>query len=355
MNALKTSRLHSLALAIVGAFLSVLPAGATSFAQDIAATPNPSSGCSANEPTSYPKVAISNGAVSAVLYPPDAKRGYYRGARFDWSGVVGCLSYKGHTYFGVWFSDYDPMKHDAITGPVEEFRSGDGDSALKYDEAKPGEPFVKIGVGVLRRIDDAPFKFSLPYPLIDGGRWTVHSRPNSVLFEQDLKSPIGIAYVYKKTVSLDKSRPILILHHELKNTGTETIDTQVYDHDFFMLDSAPTGPDMVVRFPFDPKADKDLGSGARIDGRQIIYNRELKTGETASGLITGYSGDASSYDFVVENRRTGVGVEQTGDQPISRINFWSIRTTICPEAYLHFKIAPGETARWTIRYRFYAK
>lgn len=208
---------------------------------------------------------------------------------------------------------------------------------------------------MLRKIDDTPFKFATTYPLIDGGRWTTRTGPASVSFKQVLKSPIGIAYVYKKTLSLYKHAPILILRHELKNTGTETIDTQVYDHNFYMLDDAPTGPDFVVRFPFEAKAEKDLGSGARVEGEQIVYDRELQTGQSASSFITGYSSDVSSYDLVVENRKTGVGVEQTGDQPISRLNFWSIRTTICPEAFIHLRIAPGETARWTIRYRFYAK
>jgi hypothetical protein len=355
MNALKAVCARLSAPALFAACLLVPATGATWAAASGAAAATASPGCTSNEPTSYPKVAISNGEVNAVVYLPDAKDGYYRGSRFDWSGVVGCLAYKGHTYFGVWFPHYDPLLHDAITGPVEEFRSASGDSALNYDNAKPGEPFVKIGVGVLRRIDDAPFKFAAPYPLIDGGKWTVHAGRSSVTFRHDLKSSIGIAYVYRKTLELDRHEPVLILRHELKNTGTETIDTQVYDHDFYVLDGEPTGPDMVVRFPFEPKAERDLGNGAGIEGRQIVYSRELETGQSASSLITGYTGDALSYDFVVENRRTGVGVEQTGDQPISRINFWSIRTTICPEAYIHLKIAPGETARWTIRYRFFAK
>jgi hypothetical protein len=311
--------------------------------------------CATSEPTSFPKATITNGQVNAVLYLPDAKTGYYRGSRFDWSGVVNCLAYKGHTYFGVWFPHYDPLLHDAITGPVEEFRSANGDSALKYDEAKPGDPFVKIGVGVLRKIDDTPFKFAAPYQLIDPGKWTVHASRNSVSFKQDLKSPIGIAYIYKKTVGLDKDKPVLILTHELKNTGTEIIDTQVYDHDFYMLDDAPTGPDIVVRFPFEPTAVRDLGNGASVSGRELVFNRELETGQSSQSVLTGYSADSSSYDFIVENRKTGVGVEQTGDQPLSRINFWSIRTTVCPEAYVHIKVAPGETAHWTIRYRFYAK
>ena len=320
-----------------------------------AAIAQSSSACPSDRQSTYPKAVISNGEVKAVLYLPDANNGFYRGQRFDWSGVIGCLAYKGHTYFGVWFPHYDPNLHDAITGPVEEFRSGNGESSLKFDEAKPGDPFVKIGVGVLRRPDDAPYKFATPYPVIDGGNWTVHTGKSSATYQHVLKSPIGIAYVYKKTVSLDKHQPVLTLQHELKNTGTETIDTQVYNHDFYVIDGTPTGPDMTVRFPFDVKAEKDLGNGARIEGRQIVYDHELQTGQMAMSFLTGYSGDASSYDIVVENQRTGVGVEQTGDQPISRVNFWSIRTTVCPEAYVHLKIAPGQTARWSIRYRFFAK
>jgi hypothetical protein len=126
-----------------------------------------SSGCAAEMQTSYPKASISNGPVQAVLYLPDAKNGYYRASRFDWSGVIPCLAYKGHTYFGVWFSHYDPMIADAITGPVEEFRSADG--ALDYDHAKPDGLFVKIGVGVLRKAGDSPYQFMHTYPLVDGG------------------------------------------------------------------------------------------------------------------------------------------------------------------------------------------
>jgi hypothetical protein len=310
--------------------------------------------CSMAEQSSYPKALISNGVMNAVVYLPDAKNGYYRGSRFDWSGVVGCLAYKGHTYFGVWFPHYDPLLHDAISGPVEEFRSG-LESAPGYDRAKPGELFVKPGVGVLRRIDDTPYHFSAPYPLVDGGKWTVRAGKSGVTFTQDLKAPSGMAYMYTKVLKLDKNRPILILEHELKNTGTEIIDTHVYNHDFFVIDDGVTGPGMVVRFPFTPKAEPGLQNGARIDGKEIVYERELLTGETAQSILSGYSDQPSDYDFVVENQKTGAGVEQSGDLSISHFNFWSIRTTICPEAYVHLTIAPGQSARWVIRYRFYVK
>jgi len=347
MNHRRIAHSHRIALLVLALIVLVLPAKSwTAPAQ---------SACAASQSAGYPTASISNGLVNATVYLPDAKDGYYRGTRFDWAGVVGCLSYKGHSYFGVWFPHYDPLLHDAISGPVEEFRSADGESSLAYDQARPGDPFVKIGVGVLRKIDDKPYQFATAYPVIDTGKWTTHTSASGVSFQQTLKSPIGIAYVYRKTLKLDPHQPILVLEHELKNTGTEVIDTQVYDHDFYVLDDAPTGPDMAVRFPFAPVAQQPLENGAFIEGKQLLFHRTFETGESVFSALTGYSNAASDYDFIVENRSTGTGVEQTGDLPLSRINFWSIRTTICPEAYLHLKIAPGETARWTIRYRFYAR
>jgi hypothetical protein len=111
----------------------------------------------------------------------------------------------------------------------------------------------------------------------------------------------------------------------------------------------------VVRFPFAPQAEKSMEPLAGIDGKEIVYRQELQGEQYVESFLIGYSSFTSDYDITVEDRKTGVGVEQTGDLPIARFNFWSIRTTLCPEAYIHLVIAPGQTARWNIRYRFYAK
>ncbi len=355
MSEFKAIPIRGSILVFVALALFIPPAHTARAAQSRGSDDAAPRNCASAEQEPYPKALISNGLVDAVVYLPDAEKGYNRGSRFDWSGMVGCLAYKGHTYFGVWFPRYDPLLHDSITGPVEEFRSSNGESAPFYDEAKPGGRFVKPGIGVLRRIDDTPFKFSTHYPLVDGGHWTVQARRSSVTFRQNLKSTLGVGYVYTKVLKLDKHAPVLILQHELKNTGSKTIDTEVYDHDFFVLDGAPTGPGVVVKFPFEPKAERPLGNGARIEGKDIVYSRELRTGESASSFLTGYSNSPSDYKIVVVNHNTGAGVEQSGDQPIAQLNFWSIRTTVCPEAYVHLVIPPGQTAHWTIRYRFYAK
>ncbi len=50
---------------------------------------------------------ISNGQIHAKLYLPDSKTGFYRGTRFDWSGVISSLEFSGHNYYGPWFTKQD--------------------------------------------------------------------------------------------------------------------------------------------------------------------------------------------------------------------------------------------------------
>lgn len=299
-----------------------------------------------------PQIEISNGAINATIYLPDPQNGYYRSTRFDWSGVIPCLSYKGHTYFGAWSPNHNPLIADSIAGPVEEFHSTDG--GLGYADAKAGGLFVKPGVGVLRKVSDTPYAYMFFYPIVDPGKWIVRAKRTEVSFTHHLHSPIGYSYTYTKTLTLEKNQPIMVIHHLMKNTGVKVIDTDVYEHDFFMLDNAPTGPGMVVHFAFNPRATKPLEYGGEIDGKRLVYHQELQQKESVTSVLTGFSVSPSDNDFTLENENTGVGVEQTGDSPISYFNFWSVRSTIAPEAYVHLHILPGKSQEWTIRYRFFA-
>ena len=316
----------------------------------------------------HPKALLTNGKLDALVFLPDAKNGYYRSTRFDWSGVVGCVSLNGHKFFGEWFAQYDPLKNDSITGPVEEFRT-DGPmrndaarpgelyppaGAIGYKEARPGEEFLKPGVGVLAKWNDAPYQFGGAYPIVDTGTWKVKVEKRSVRFRQVLRGPEGYAYVYEKTLTLSKKEPVMTLQHSLKNTGRKVIETYVYDHDFFMLDGKPTGPGMVVRFKFEPKPLGEIGAAAKIEGNDLVFVEALAPRRVVAGYLTGYSDDARDFDFTVEDTRSNVGVQQTSDHPLARLYFWSTQTTICPEGYIKLNVAPRETSRWTLRYRFFA-
>src|SRR5215471_7282282 len=99
---------------------------ASSRAQTKEAAVKESSPCAKVPHDDHPKEMLSNGKLDVLVFLPDKNDGYYRSTRFDWSGVVPCVSLNGHRFFGEWFADYDPLKNDAITGPVEEFRTNGG-------------------------------------------------------------------------------------------------------------------------------------------------------------------------------------------------------------------------------------
>ena len=295
----------------------------------------------------FPQAEISNGLITAKLYLPDAKKGYYRGSRFDWSGVIYELKYKGHDYFGQWFPKYDPVLHDAICGPTEEFM------ALGYEQAPAGGEFLRIGIGGLQKPDDKKFERFGYYKLTNPGKWTVKKEKDYVVFTHQLKDVAGYSYEYEKKVILVKGKPQMVLEHKLKNTGKTAIVTSVYNHNFFTIDYQPTGPNSIVKFAFPLKVTRE-NPLAKINGQQIEYLRELVPPETVSYTdIQGLSNSVKDYDFRIENIKVGAGVRITGDKPVSKLIYWSSPTTQCPEPYIDINIKPGETFEWKITYDFY--
>jgi hypothetical protein len=314
--------------------------------------------------SSAPQAAIDNGLVRAKLYLPDAEKGYYQGTRFDWSGVFASLIYKGHNYFGPWFEKYDPKIHDAISGPVEEFLTGapsvghDTATAIGYKEAKPGETFIRIGVGVLRKPQEENFNRFKTYEIVDSGTWKVERQADRVSFHHVAADPSsGYAYEYMKMTRLEPGKPVLVLEHSLTNAGKKVISTEVYDHNFLMIDGQPTGRDFTLRFPFDVTATGELNGFVETKGKQVVYVKDIghqnEERQFVMAELKGYGSSSRDYDIRVENKKTGAGVHITGDRPLERILFWSVNTVLSPEPYLHFDIKPGETVTWKITYEFY--
>ncbi len=176
---------------------------------------------------------------------------------------------------------------------------------------------------------------------------------DSVVYTQDLGDTNGYSYVYTKTIRLVAGKPEMVIEHNLRNTGRKIITTSVYEHNFYMLDHLPAGPDYSVRFPFDVHPESDLKGAAEVRGKEFTYLKELQDRQSVSTWMSGFGGTPSDYDIRVENRKAGIGVRQTSDQPMSKLNFWSIRTTVCPEAYIDLEVEPGDYITWNINYEFY--
>lgn len=286
-------------------------------------------------------IILQRGSTRLEIARPDVAEPYYRGTRFDRTGNILRLEARGHRYVSQWFRTYDPYKHDAVGGPSEEF------TQIGYDAAAPGEGFLKIGVGLLAK-EAAPYDRFHLYEVLDPGRTTVRAGADYATFRQVLKG----YYDYSKKVSIP-SDGALRISHRFRNTGPSTLDFHVYSHNFFILDGAPTGQATRFRFPFAPKGHwrTEYDSVALVpDG--IAFSRDLREGETVfMGDLHG-ADPAEGCRFVLENLDNGLRVRAACDRPMDYAVFWSNTEVSCIEPYIHFIVPPGETARWTLDYRF---
>ena len=316
-----------------------------------------------------PSRQISNGLLTASVYLPNAKTGFYRGTRFDWSGVIGRLEFQGRNYYGPWFTRMDPAVNDfiydgtdiiagaqsAITGPVEEF-STDG-QGLGYADARPGGTFVKIGVAVLRKpADGSAYSNFRGYEIVDPGSWGSTFGPDVVSFTHELADPAsGYAYSYTKTIKLVAGRAEMMMDHRLMNRGRKTIVSTVYNHNFLVLDGRAPGPDLVIKAPFALKTPRPLDPGsAVVQGNQFTFLKTLAERDRVSTPLLGFGPDAADYRFSIEHRAAGVGMEIVGDRPLSSLALWSIRSVMSLEPFLAMTIEPGREFSWSYTYRYYA-
>jgi len=348
----------------------------------------------------HPSHQVTNGEITATIYLPDAKNGFYTTTRFDWSGAIASLKYKGHEYYGTWFSKvtdiydfgYEGPNKDVISadftamvGPAEEF------GALGYEDVPAGGLFVKPGVGVLKR-DEMNYNHSRPYPIANGGKWDVKTARDSVEFTQTLSEPsIGFGYVYTKVVRLTPGKPQMTIAHVMRNTGSKPIATNVYNHNFTTIDKQPIGPDLEITVPWpmtraagrggagrqgapagqgpppvDPYA--PLAAGQRMgtqcsqpqmrslaspQGNKIVYAKVLEGAECYQASFIGFGAEPKDNDIRIEHKKTGAGVRITGDRPLTRFGYWSIRTVVSPEPFIDLNIAPGQQFSWTYTYDYY--
>ena len=317
---------------------------------------------------SYPSAQITSGDLVVKLYLPNARSGFYRATRFDWSGMIDSLVYRGHEYYGSWFQRVDPNVRDftyagadivaspctAAVGPAEEFVTAT-EQPHGYEDAKAGGTFVKIGVGVLRKPDDSQYDRFRLYELADPGVWKVTKTAGSIEFTQNLQDPkSGYGYVYRKTVSVSRNEMTIV--HRLQNTGSQPIDTNVYNHNFLRIDGTAPGPDYTIMVPFTIQSHRPPDAAlAEIRGNQIVYKKLLTDREQVFTAVEGFGADAKDYDVRIINSRSHAGLRITGDRPLESESLWSIRAVLAFEPFVKIHVAPGQEFLWSMKYTYFAE
>jgi hypothetical protein len=298
----------------------------------------------------YASSVLENGMLKVRYYLPDRHDGYYRGTRFDWSGLVFRVEYAGHRFLSEFRHEHDPLNHDDICGTAEEFGIN---APPGYAESAVGDLFLKVGIGLLERPDTNEYSFSRRYPIAQEGAWTIRSETNRVEFRQECHGTNGWAYNYVKTLKLDSRVPVLTIRRVLKNTGTRDINTDHYGHNFLEIDDLPAGPDYVIEFPFQPR----FGAGSRPNGcigthdRSIVFLKEVPDEESVWVRVEGFS-NTGDNSIRVRHRRAGATMEIRTDQPATRMAFYSHGGVLSPEPFVEVRLPPGFTKEWRTTYTF---
>ncbi len=311
---------------------------------------------SAEEPTApvaatqasdtVPTQVLERGPLRLTLAMPDSERGHYRGARFDWSGMMIELKRGGQTYWDEWNPADKPTHHDAnAVGPAMEF---DMEAPPGYSDAAVGATYMKIGVGTLRRTNDRPYRFYGDDPIVDPGRRTARVEGDSVTFTHDLTCG-GFAYAYTKRVAL-VDQDTLRIECTLRNTGSRVLETEVYTHNFLRVAGSGWAPG--VRLVFDQPV--RLRDGAKVSDtlnpREIGFDivRPL-SGDASAWAPLAYDAGRAPRQFQVIAGGQTLSVEY--DFEPSRVVLFGLQRTVCVEPFKRIKLEPNASESWVQTYR----
>jgi hypothetical protein len=233
-----------------------------------------------------------------------------------------------------------------------------------YNEGASGDPFLKIGVGILRR-DAGAYNFSASYPVVERARITVTWQPDRAHFVQTLAGNAnGYTCYLEEDVIVKNDR--LILEYLLRNTGTKPFTTEQYLHDFLCFSGRPVGPSVRLLFPYEFTTSPDVapwqpsgrsrGVAAAAGPVYARIGNSIEFMDKASGVPKIWVYKPTEYAgpelCAVEHAETLQRVVVATSIPAAYVGIWTTDYQVSPEQFLQVTLAPGEEARFSRTYVF---
>ncbi len=271
----------------------------------------------------------------------------FSGTRFDNTGIISQV--RGKTPFGeeVTFcgqESFIPGFGSGGLGLASEFGI---ESPAGFDDAAPGELFLKIGVGWLRRPDDEHYRFSRPYEIVERGKLTTEmSNPGNGT--QEIRTAWesgehrGYACILKKSYALTGNR--LEVTYNLKNSGDRNLWIYEYAHNFIAIGDTPVEQDSYTVTADDPSFNPPSRDGL-VDVHHF------------PSYFTTYVAKACDrlHRWRIQRNSDGAGVRETVDFPVARFAVWAMPHVISPELFAEFDVAPEAEHTWHRTYTFGAE
>lgn len=222
------------------------------------------------------------------------------------------------------------------------------------DQFEIGEAFPKLGVGLLRKTENAPYCFYKKYET-ELYPVTIETAASTAVFKTAAIPIRGYAVEQIKRVEVHGNQ--LVLTMQISNVGDNTLHIREYCHNFFSIGGMALGDAYRIDLPC-------------VDG---IPQGNMKSSEgfdnyigTSSGIqIRSYSDQYATIKFLpvmfkrelpfywkISNSAAKSSISCEESFLPSDLAVWCVDHIVSPEVYHDFSIHPGETETWRRSYSF---
>ncbi|MBN1584686.1 MAG: hypothetical protein JXA89_28525 [Anaerolineae bacterium] len=302
-----------------------------------------------NLQSEQPAVRLSSERLAVELAAPGS---IYRGTRFDWTGFISQVTLDGRHTFCVPES-LEPGQGTGGIGLCNEFGI---EMAIGYADAKPGDCFPKLGIGLLVRSDDQDYSFMHPYEIAQLFPVQVEGQDDKASIVVESVDCRGYAARLAKTFAVRGNQ--LEIAYQLENTGQQPVATREYAHNFCGIDGHLMGPDYRLRVPYQIElGDMPAMWRQRLDEALVIEGGDIRCRVTPQHPFycrpQGF-GKTDEPQWELVHVPSGVGLREYDDFAPSRVAVWGTTHVISAEVFVAVDLQPGEIQTWSRRYEFFA-
>lgn len=304
-------------------------------------------GCAAPG-TSAPFHTIRSDRLIVTIMDPNDQSRYNRGVRFTPIAAVISAKLDGQNFLFCPDDHHPITDHAGLAAEFDLVTPADPASRLPsgYGEAKMGEGFLKIGVGVLRKQRE-PYTLFQESEIISLSKTKVHWNDNGAEFRQTSSGVNG--YAYELTADLCCVDTRIIVDWSLRNTGKKTLTTRQYSHNFFRFDDRNIGQGYVLSFPYDLSV-SGLKAEQRRVGREIHFVAEVPR---PTNLRVDYPPNYAGPNIcTLRNVNTKQSITCKTSLPGVYTAIHVRQAYVSPEQFIELHLEPGQTKTWRRSYVF---
>ena len=268
----------------------------------------------------------------------------YQFSRFDWTGKIAAVKYKG-----IFVSGTEKLNHkDSMIYGKGFYNEFGIDRPIDYEDTKEGDYFHKIGIGLLKK-EGEHYQFSHRYE-IEPAEYIITKETNKLIIECSAPKVNGYSYELKKVIELLESG--FVIHYHLRNTGKKTIMTNEYTHNFLAINKEFMGSHYILKFPFQIKPEL-FGATVNPEEKVVIRQNEITFNATPNEqfFFSNLSGNENidAYWELI-NTKSKIGISEKASFKTSKVNVWGWKHVISPELFFDLKVGPNQVVQWSRTY-----